>query len=39
MPYYPKSRIIENQKANPGEFTLPENYPKITRNSLVKTFF
>jgi len=22
MPYYPKSRIIENQKANPGEFTL-----------------
>ena len=23
MPYYPKSRIIENQKANPGEFTLP----------------
>ena len=23
MPYYPKSRIIENQKANPGEFSLP----------------
>jgi len=23
MPYYPKSRIIENKKANPGEFTLP----------------
>ena len=23
MPYFPKSRIIENQKANPGEFTLP----------------
>jgi hypothetical protein len=22
MPYYPKSRIIENQKANPGQFTL-----------------
>jgi hypothetical protein len=22
MPYYPKSRIIENQKANPGEFSL-----------------
>ena len=22
MPYYPKSRIIENQKANPGEFIL-----------------
>ncbi len=22
MPYFPKSRIIENQKANPGEFTL-----------------
>jgi hypothetical protein len=22
MPYYPKSRIIENKKANPGEFTL-----------------
>ena len=22
MPYYPKSRIIENQKVNPGEFTL-----------------
>lgn len=22
MPYYPKSRIIENQKANPGEFVL-----------------
>jgi hypothetical protein len=22
MPYYPKSRIIENQKSNPGEFTL-----------------
>lgn len=21
MPYYPKSRIIENQKANPGQFT------------------
>jgi len=24
MPYFPKSRIIENQKANPGEFTLPD---------------
>lgn len=23
MPYYPKSRIIENQRANPGEFNLP----------------
>lgn len=23
MPYYPKSRIIENQTANAGEFTLP----------------
>jgi hypothetical protein len=23
MPYFPKSRIIENQKANPGDFTLP----------------
>lgn len=23
MPYFPKSRIIENQKANPGEFILP----------------
>jgi hypothetical protein len=23
MPYYPKSRIIENQKANQGEFILP----------------
>ena len=24
MPYFPKSRIIENQKANPGEFLLPD---------------
>lgn len=24
MPYYPKSRIIENQQANPGEFLLPD---------------
>ena len=24
MPYFPKSRIIENQKANPGEFILPD---------------
>jgi hypothetical protein len=24
MPYFPKSRIIENQKANPGEFNLPD---------------
>ena len=23
MPYYPKSRIIENQRANPGQFILP----------------
>ena len=23
MPYYPKSRIIENLNANPGEFILP----------------
>jgi hypothetical protein len=23
MPYYPKSRVITNQKANPGQFTLP----------------
>lgn len=27
MPYFPKSRIIENQKANPGEFTLPNGSP------------
>jgi hypothetical protein len=24
MPYYPKSRIIENRQANQGEFTLPD---------------
>lgn len=24
MPYFPQSRIIENQKANPGEFILPD---------------
>lgn len=24
MPYYPKSRIIENQQSNPGEFILPD---------------
>lgn len=24
MPYFPKSRIIENQRANPGEFNLPD---------------
>jgi hypothetical protein len=24
MPYYPKSRIIENQQANQGEFLLPD---------------
>lgn len=24
MPYFPKSRIIESQKANPGEFTLSD---------------
>lgn len=23
MPYYPKSRIIENQQSNPGQFILP----------------
>ena len=23
MPYFPKSRIIENQKANPGEMKTP----------------
>lgn len=27
MPYFPQSRIIENQKANPGEFTLPDGSP------------
>jgi len=27
MPYFPKSRIIENQKANPGEFTLSDGSP------------
>lgn len=25
MPYYPKSRIIENRQANQGEFTLPNS--------------
>lgn len=24
MPYYPKSRILENQQSNPGEFILPD---------------
>lgn len=24
MPYFPKSRIIENQQSNPGEFILPD---------------
>jgi hypothetical protein len=27
MPYFPKSRIIENLKANPGEFNLPDGSP------------
>lgn len=27
MPYFPKSRIIENQKANPGELTSPNGSP------------
>jgi len=29
MPYYPKSRIIENQQANQGEFFLPDGQEYI----------
>lgn len=29
MPYYPKSRIIENRQANQGEFTLPNGQEYI----------